>query len=121
MQSNEQTATIYQHPILGNPPTDDKPPKPSWVIWLCNVFGVIDMPNTPRIWGFNPAVVTLISMLVLTIGGGGYYLGHQAAIIENIQKQADAANEAAKKAKDIALGAEADQEPSPTPTKERKK
>jgi len=78
------------------------------------------MPNAPRIWGWNPSVITLLILIAGLLTSGGYYIGHQAAIIENIQKQADEANAAAKKAKDIALGAVIDQQ-AIEPQKEKKK
>lgn len=80
------------------------------------------MPNTPQptVWGFSPSVLTLLLFIGGLIASASWYLGHQASVIENIQKQADAAQLKADKAMDIANG---DKTPTATPTvtpKERK-
>lgn len=116
---NNAVADI-KYPMAADRLPRAKPTRPRGWLWFWNVIGAIDMPNAPRVWGFNPAVITLVSMLVLTIGGGGYYLGRQSEQINNIQKQADDAKRDAKNAKDIALSAGTEPTATFTPTPGRR-
>jgi len=101
---------------------DKLPPKDKTVpiqpaVWLGHYLGIVDMPNTPRVWGWNPSVITLLILIAGLLTGGGYYVGHQAAIIENIKKQADDARQDAKNAKDIAIAGQVEATATSTPTR----
>lgn len=74
-----------------------------------------------KVWTINPAVITLLIVIASIIASAGYYIGHQAAVIENIQKQADDAKTAAQTAKDVVYAGTSTESPTPTPkTKEKK-
>lgn len=52
----------------------------------------------PKNWTWNPSVITLLILIAGIIGGGAYYMGRQASIIENIQQQAAEAKQKAEAA-----------------------
>ena len=97
----------------------DETVTPSWSVKIGNILGVVDMPTQPRIWGFNPAVITLLILIGGILLSAGYYVGRQSEQINNIQRQAEDAKNDAKKAKDIALGSA--EEPTPTPVEKEKR
>ena len=66
--------------------------------------------DTPKGWGFNPAVIGLvlvmISMMVAGIGalmGGAYYVGRQDTRLEQIQLQLEAVKADEKRRKELEI------------------
>ena len=60
--------------------------KPRWALWTAYYLGLLDMPHQPRIWGWNPSVIVLMLAIACILVSGGYYIGHQDTVIQNIQK-----------------------------------
>lgn len=44
-------------------------------------------PDTPRGWGWNPAVLTLCLVVLGIVASGSYYVGHLAAEVEYLKQQ----------------------------------
>jgi hypothetical protein len=103
---NEHAVKILGFPSIG-PHTDDeyKEPKPGRIKRLGSVLGVIAMPNpdNPKVWTWNPSVITLLILLASLLTAGGYYVGHMAAEVEFLKQQQVATQEKAAKAENQAL------------------
>lgn len=68
-------------------PSDEPRALPFWARWLIYAGVFMSQPAEPKGWGWNPSVLTLCLVVASLIAGGSYYLGHQAAIIENLQQK----------------------------------
>ena len=98
-------------------PTLTEVGRPAWHIRAGIWTGVLMSAPPPKVWTFNPSVITLVILLITVVGGAGYYIGHQAATIENIQKQADSASRDAATVQNL-IGKD---EPSPAPKAKEKR
>lgn len=122
---NEQTAAKLPFHVVGTPgdvmwPDDEM--QPGWLVRLGIMLGVLMAAPQPKVWTWNPSVLTLLLLIASMIAGGGYYLGQQDERIRTIQKQADAASAEANTAKTIAIttgGMEPEVTPTPTLKKEK--
>ena len=77
------------------------------------------MPNTPRIWGWNPSVITLLLFIGGILLSAGYYVGRQDKTIESLEQKAASAE---KKAGDAIVIASSDRpEATSTSTPKEKK
>lgn len=92
--------------------------RPSWLIRAGIRTGLLMSAPPPKVWTLNPSVVTLLIVIASLIASGGYYIGHQAAVIEGIQRQADKAASDAATVKNLVSE---EVEPSPTPVRKEKR
>ncbi len=44
-------------------------------------------PDVPKGWGVNPSVITLCILIAGIIASGAYYIGHQAAMLDQMQER----------------------------------
>jgi|GEM_PF-4626875 len=108
--------------LVSNLPGEPEVKHFRWWIRFGLLMGTLMATDTPKGWGWNPSVLTLCLIVAGLIAGGAYYLGHQAAIIENLeQKQIETrgvADDASKKslyAISKVDGGDGHAEPKPSP------
>lgn len=58
--------------------------------------------DTPKGWGWNPSVLTLCLIVAGLIAGGAYYIGHMAAQVEFLERQAQHTEAVAQDAQKVA-------------------
>lgn len=112
MPNGTAPARILEYPILAE---SFEKKEPWYVRAGLGVGAMVIKPESPKGWGWNPAVVTLclviVSMGVTAVGAlmaGAYYLGqrdneqrHVLERIEEVQQKADKAADDADKAKQL--------------------
>ncbi len=112
----EKERNILPYPMLVKEPPGTEIPKRSWYIRLGLRVGVFMAdPKNPTEWKWSPAVATLLIVCGGILAGGGWYIGHQAALIENLQKDATETRHIATVAHDLAVD---NKTPTPEPTPE---
>lgn len=113
LQINRQNrpATMPSLDIFGSYVKDND--RPAWWIRAGIWTGLLMSAPPPKVWTWNPAVITLCLVIAGLLTGGGWYLGYQQAVIENIKQKADKAASDAATVK--SLVSEEAVEPTPTP------
>lgn len=114
----ENAAKVLPYPIHATEhPESTKVERPPWWIRCGQWIGIMTQPNKPQ-WSLSPAVVTLLLVIAGIIASAAYYVGHQAAVIEGIQRDASDAKKAAQTAQNIVGGSDVPEStPSPKPKK----
>ena len=93
--------------------------RPSWIIRAGIYVGALMSAPPPKVWSFNPSVVTLVILIVGIVAAGAYYMGRQDATINRIEKVAEKAEQKADAALAIS-NPQPNEEPTPTPKGVRK-
>lgn len=105
MDGQEPVKKEYPYYAVGTLPPDvpieEKPEK--WWIRAGIRIGALMSTTTPKVWSLNPAVVTLLILIAGMIGGGGYYLGHQAAVQNQMQRELDKVAADEKRRKELEI------------------
>ncbi len=85
--SNEAARAYPIHIVGSSELPDIFETKLPWYVRFGVFIGTLmTQPANPKTWGFNPSVITLCLLIAGILTSGGWYIGHQAAIIEDLQK-----------------------------------
>ncbi len=97
--------------------------RPGPVVRFGIAIGVLMAAPPPKVWTWNPSVITLLILIASLLLGGGYYLGTLDAERKLMEQRLQKAEQDAEKAKQIGsytAGATDAQrghlDPTPTPT-----